>query len=224
MRRKDRIKELNLDQPDEFVSFWGRVGDVVSRRRNPLVAAVVAVVVFIGAGLFLQGRMDVARAEASAAFAKVSAIASAPLMPESDDTPAFDDGLPHFKTEKERTEAALAALEAFAQAHDGTFPGPVAVARGAYLLTLDRADEAVSAYQAFLGAGPTGRYKVLALDGLAVAQEALGQTDAALATLAKLETAAEAVGGLLMDRSLFSKGRLLEAAGKPVEALGAYSA
>jgi len=110
--------EKELKRPDEFVSFWTHLGLKISQNRRTVIAVVVVAAIGGGAAWGSVVYRNSSAAKATAAFARIERIANAELLPEkapdSEEGKAEakagakaeakpeDDGLPHFKTEKER--------------------------------------------------------------------------------------------------------------------------
>ncbi|MDX2021750.1 MAG: tetratricopeptide repeat protein [Deltaproteobacteria bacterium] len=221
-KHKDEIEELKA--PDQFVSFWTRVGERLSRHRRGLVTIVVTVLAATAAlqvGRYVFSKRD---GETSRAFAKIEQIATAGLIPAEGEPPKFDDGVAHFKTDEERKQAALKEAETFLAAHSkGKLAAMAKLLKASFLRDLGKNDEAIALYQPLTSSDDlSAELQLVALDGLALAQEAAGQIDAALATLDKLHTAAKAQQGFLGDRALYTKARLLESKGKAEEAKALY--
>lgn len=221
-KQKEEIAELKA--PDQFVSFWTRVGERVSRHRRGLVTVVVTILAATAAlqvGRFVFSKRD---GETSRAFAKIEQIATAGLLPAEGEAPKFDDGVAHFKTDEERKQAALKEADAFLAAHGkGKLAALAKLLKAGFLRDLGKNDEAIAIYQPLTSSDElSAELQLLAFDGLALAQEAAGQIDAALATLDKLHIAAKARQGFMGDRALYTKARLLESQGKTEEAKGLY--
>jgi predicted negative regulator of RcsB-dependent stress response len=226
-KHKEEIEELKA--PDQFVSFWTKVGERVARHRRGLVTFVVTVCAATAAlqgGRYFFGKRD---AETSRAFAKIEQIASASLLPAElpgSKAEKPDDGLPHFKTDEERKQAALKEADAFLAQHSkGKIAALATLIKAGILRDLGKNDEAAALYvQLSSNSEVDSNLQLVVLDGLALAQEATGKVDAAIATLDKLSVASKAQQGFLGDRALYTKGRLLETQGKAEEAKKIYKA
>lgn len=221
-KRKEELAELK--SPDQFVSFWSRVGDKMAHHRRGILTVIVSVVAAtaaLQAGRSYFGKRD---ANTSRQFARIERIAAGTLIPAEGDAPKFDDGLPHFKTDEERKQAAIKEADSFLKDHGrGKLAAMAQLLKANYLRDLNKHGEALPLYEKLaLGDELPEDLRLLALDGLAVTQEAQGQVEAALATLDKLATAAKAQAGFFGDRALYNKARLLEGQGKSEEARKLY--
>ena len=222
---KSLSKELK--QPDEFVSFWTHLGAAIAKHRRKVIAAVVTVVVagVVGWGTMVYRNSQAAKA--TAAFARIDRIATAGLLPEKakgedakgEDAKPEDDGLPHFKTEKERLEAAVKEADAFVAAFGAGGLGRKALfGKAGRLLALDRAADAAAIYET-LSAGETDPdVKAMEREGSAVASEAAGKLDDALRLYTALADEGQRNGSFYVDRALFAKARVLEKQGKAKDA------
>ena len=232
-KHKQEIEELKA--PDQFVSFWTKVGERVARHRRGLVTLVVTVcaaTAALQAGRYFFGKRD---AETSRAFAKIEQTATATLLPaESTPPPGStakpepaakpEDGLPHFKTDEERKQAALKEADSFLGAHPkGKLAALAKLLKAKLLRDVGKNDDAAALYETLsTNSDLDPELQLLALDGLALSQEAAGKVDAALITLDKLAAAAKARQGLFADRAMYNKGRLLESQGKTEDAKKIY--
>jgi tetratricopeptide (TPR) repeat protein len=210
------IDRKELKNPDQFVSFWTRVGHVLVARRHAVLGSVVGVVVAVILGFVVQTLMTKRAAELSGSFARIERVAAAELLPATGDAKdaKFDDGLPHFKTEKERIEAALKEADAFLAAHGGSRLRPEALLlKARFLLALDRGADAAGIYRELLSGGVDQRLRFLAQEGLGYAEEAAGKLDEAAAAFSMLADEAERSGGFYRDRALYHKARLLQKKG-----------
>jgi tetratricopeptide (TPR) repeat protein len=181
-----------------------------------------ALVVVVVASLVFSEVSEHRAAHASQALARVEKIATAELIPEGG-TP-HDDGVPHFKTEKERLEAALKELDGFlgAEPHN-SLAAEAHLERGELLLSLDRADEARAEYAALVDGGKLDdRLRFLAREGLGYAYERKGDLDKAAAAFAKLGDDATSMAGFYKDRALYQKARITELRGNRDDATKLY--
>lgn len=214
------IDRKELKAPDQFVTFWTRVGAAIAERRSMVIGGLVALVVAVVGMWGVSSFMDKRSAEASRAFARIERVASADLLPATGDPPKpFEDGLPHFKTEKERVEAALKEADAFlGQYGRSRLADEAQLLKAKYLLTLGNAGEALNIYRSLVGGSTDKRLRFLAQEGLAYSLEASGQLDQAAATFGALADEAQNAGGFYRDRALFHKARLLEKKGSGKDA------
>lgn len=213
--------DKELKAPDHFVSFWASVAHTLKERRRQVLGVGLAIVVGGGAIWGIQGVVQGRKERTSAAFARIHRIANAPLLPEGN-APAPSDDLPHFKTDRERLEAAVKEADSFLAAHGGSSVNEEAqVLKARYLVSLGRAAEALPLYEGLVGSLDS-RLRFLAKDGLAFAYEETGQIDKAVSTLDALASEAKEDGNFFRDRALFNKARLLERKGDGKEAQKIY--
>lgn len=228
------ISRKELKQPDEFVSFWTRAGELATRFANErrsalLIGSTMLATVVIGSIIFASLSERRAKA-ATETLTRIEHLATSELRPEGtpttnpDGTPLPDDGVPHFKTEKERAEAALNELDAFLAGPRNALTSEARLERAALLLSLGRAPEAIAAYQQLLADKLDDRLLFLAREGLGYAQQTKGDLDAAVATFDQL-TADAAVfkeGGFYKDRALYHKAQIAELRGNAEDAKKLY--
>jgi tetratricopeptide (TPR) repeat protein len=216
--------EKELKQPDQFVTFWSKAGAWVAPRRKPLLVGLGALLGALLIGWGGQALLASRAEHASTDFARIHQIANAPLIPPTDSKSGetkFDDDLPHFKTERERTEAALKEADAYLAGHGGQLREEALLLKARYLVALGRGDEAVAVYTPLQGSLDE-RLRFLAQEGLGYAQESAGQLDKAIAVFGGLADQAKAAGNFMRDRALFNKARLLEQKGAKQEAQKVY--
>jgi tetratricopeptide (TPR) repeat protein len=171
------------------------------------VGAVVLGLALWGASSLFEERA----AKASYAFARIERIATADLLDASSETPKTDDRLPHFKTEQERLEAALKEADGFVSGYGRSrLKDEALLLKAKYLLTLGKASDAASVYQALVTGSLDRRLRFLAQEGLGYALEQNGQLDQAIAAFGALADDAQKSGGFYRDHSLFNKARLLQ--------------
>jgi hypothetical protein len=217
------IDRKDLKNPDQFVSFWTKFGAYVGANRKAIIAGVAAALV-VGLGSWIGSNMMAKKAATvSRDFARIERIATAELLPASGEAPKTeapkpDDGLPHFKTDQLRLEAALHEADTFLGAHgSSSLADEAMVLKAKYLMSLDRAKEALPIYQG-LQSALDRRLRFLAQEGLGYALEATGQTDAALTAFNSMADDAQNAGGFYKDRALYHKARLLEKKGSGKDA------
>jgi tetratricopeptide (TPR) repeat protein len=219
-----KLNRKELKQPDQFLGFWARVtaaiGDFGRRQRRALViGATAAATVIVGSIVMTQvGERRAVRA--SEALDKVRRIATADLLLPG--TPAKNDGVTHYATEKERLEAALAALDGYFSSPRVPLAVEAQLVRAGFLLDLGRAQEAAEGYEKLLNGKLDKRLAFLAREGLGYAYEQLGKVDQAKATFAKLGEGGAGAEGFYNDRALYHQARLAERGGNPTEAARIY--
>ena len=223
--------EKELKQPDEFVSFWTHFGQKLSRHKRSLIAVLAAGAVAGGAGYGVTAYRHSVAAKATVAFDRIERIAQADLLPEKAADKAAakdeakpepkpeDDGLPHFKTEKERLEAANKEADTFlAQFGQTSLGRKVLFDKAGRLLVLGNAAEAANIYTSLI-AGETDRdLRLLEQEGVAVAQEVEGKLDEALRGFASLADESQRGSKFYLDRALYAQARILEKQGKGKDA------
>ncbi len=184
-----------------------------------LALGVGGVVLLVGVAIGATGYLDGRDAGESRAFARIENIAMAGLIPEAKDAPKFADGLPHFKTEAERQDAAAKEVEAFLSAHAASkLKNDALLLRARYQLLAGKAAEAVASYQSVIGTSLDERLHFVAKEGLGFAYEASGDKDKAVATFSALADSAKGPGNFYGDRALFDKARVLAARGSTADA------
>jgi len=218
------ISKKELRQPDQFVSFWTRfseqAGKYISERRKPLLIAVGALAGVVTATIIYGQIQERAAMRSSAALEHVSKVATADLLP-ADGTPAKEDGLPHFKTDKERLEAALKEVDGFLSAEPHSpLRREAQLQKAGLLLDLQRPDEAIPLYSDVLESHLDSNLKFIAQEGLGYAYEGKGDLDQALAAFTKLS--GDNPKGFYHDRSLYHQARIAERKGNPAEAMKLY--
>jgi hypothetical protein len=107
------------------------VGAAMAAHKQKVLGGVLALLataaIIYGVNLFLTSRA----AKESQAFARIHAVATAALIPETGEAPKFEDNLPHFKTEKERLEAALKEADGFISGHGSRLRDEAQLLKGA---------------------------------------------------------------------------------------------
>lgn len=221
MAAKSGRIEKELKAPDQFVSFWAKIGKQAGEHRQTLLIAagvlVGAVLVVVAVNTFLASRAE----KASQAFARIHRIASAPVV-EGDKPPPDAAGGPTFKTSKERAEAALKEADQFLSTYGGSkLRDEALLQKGRLLLLSGRPADAVTLYSGLVSEIDE-RYRFLAEEGLAYAYEASGNVDKAIETNGALAERAKGAGNFFRDRALFNKARLLEGKGAVKDAEKLY--
>jgi tetratricopeptide (TPR) repeat protein len=232
------IIRKELKQPDQFVSFWTRLSAdaqrVVAARRKPVLMGVGLLAGLVTAALIVGAMRERSAVRSSEVLARVEKIATADLVT---DGASKDDGVPHFKTDKERLEAALNEVDSFLNAERRSPLRPEALLQKAgFLLDLQRADEAIPIYSELLSSRLPSNLRFLAQEGLGYAKEAKGDLDGALAAFTALAppdddnrektdkgaASKERPALFYQDRSLYHRGRIAERKGNPAEAVKLY--
>ena len=217
-----------LKQPDEFVSFWTHFGAKVSQHRRKVLATIVTGAVGLAAGWGLVAYRGAQAAKATVAFARIDRIAAAELLPEKadeksktakPDAKADDDGVPRFKTDQERLEAALKEADAFLATFGNEGLGREArFGKAGRLLVLGKADDAAAIYNSLAANETDAQLRAMEREGAAAASEAAGKLDDALRLYSALADESQRAGNYYLDRALFAKARILEKQGKAKDA------
>jgi tetratricopeptide (TPR) repeat protein len=220
--------QKELKKPDEFVSFWTHLGQVVAEHRRKVIVLVVTVAFIVGAAWGVTWYRADQAARATAAFARIERVGTADLLPEkADDSakpakpekPAEEGQVPRFKTEKERIEAAIKEADAFVAAFGNEGLGRKALlSKAGRLLALGQPAEAARIYEMLAGNETDPGLRAVAEEGAAAASEAAGKLDDALRAYTQLADSSQRGGSFYLDRALFAKARILEQQGKGKDA------
>ena len=224
MVKNKGLSKKELKQPDEFVSFWTRfaeeAGKFVSERRKPLLIGVGVLAGVVTATVIYAQIQERAAARSSQSLERVTKIATADLLP-ADGSPAKEDGLPHFKTDKERLEAALKEVDGLLSSEPHSpLHREAELQKAGLLLDLQRPDDAIPLYSDVVGSRLDSNLKFIAQEGLGYAYEGKGDLDQALAAFTKL--AGDDPKGFYHDRSLYHQARIAERKGNPAGAVKLY--
>lgn len=222
MKSTDRHKL----KENEFARSVGAARDMVSSRQNDILRVVVIAVVLIAiVGGFTWWR-QAQYAKASAALAAGLAVFEAPVFAPT--APAPGSPVPvqqpgTFQTEQAKLEAALPKLMAAADQYPSQQAGIAARYYAASALaSLGRFAEAEQRYQEVVDkAGSSLIYSRTGRLGLADAQAAQGKFDQAIEIYRTISTDTNST--LPVDGVLMSLGRTYARAGRPEEAVRAFS-
>lgn len=221
------MKELR--QPDQFVSFWTKVGAKLGEQKKAILAAVIGLMVVVSGVVAGQWFFDKRTADRSREFARITAIASAPLLPTTEGdaakaaAPAPDEFPPRFKSDGERKQAALKEADAFlAQAGGSKLRDEALLLKASYLMDVGQPAEALKIYQQLGSSTGSDRFAFLVKEGLGHSYEASGNIDQAIEAFTALAAWGESKGGFYRDRALFEKARLLEKKGSAKDAQALY--
>jgi hypothetical protein len=216
-----------LKRPDEFVSFWTHFGAKVSQHRKKVIAILVTVAVGLAVGWGLSTYRSAQAAKATVAFARIDRIASAELLPEKDPSDKAKpdkaktegDGVPRFKTEQERLEAANKEADTFLATFGSEGLGRKALfGKASRLLVLGKAADAATLYDTLAASEANPELRAMEQEGAAAASEAAGKLDDALRAYSALADECQRSGSFYLDRALFAKARVLEKQGKAKDA------
>ena len=220
------INRKELKQPDEFVSFWTRLGSYVSAHRGRVIGTAVLVVVVAGGTWGSMVWKQYLATQETEAFSRIEKTALTPLLPDKADDakevkeakPDDDEG-PRFKTDQERLQATITEADAFVAAHGSSGLGRRALlVKANSLLRLGKGAEAATAFEQLSQGELDKGLRLVEQDGLALALEAQGQIDKAVEVYSSMASEAQQVGNFYADRALFAKARLLQKQGKGKDA------
>jgi tetratricopeptide (TPR) repeat protein len=216
-------RKQRAPKEDEFVSFWGKVFQLVEPylRAIGVTAATALVLVFVvwGATSWSESKAQ----KAAEQFGRAVKVYDAELLT-GDEKPKLDEDnpIPRFKTEKERADAALAELDKL----DKDF-GSSDVAKNAQLVRAGilydqgRFDDAAKAYDAALKHAPKdGAVAAVAREGAGLCDEARGKLDDALAKYKDMEPAGKS--DFFRDRALVAQARVFVKKGDKKKAAELY--
>lgn len=210
-----RTERRHLKQ-DELTTQLLHAREVVEARRREVTAAVIAVVVVAIAALIYFGWRGHINAKSHELLAEAMAVQDTRISPPGGTINAPATG-PTFPTEQARAEAALVKFRTAADAYPSTDAGLFARYQQAALLnSLNRAGEAIVAYQELIRRGGDGVYGQMGRLGLAEAQVRAGQYDPAISALKEMADRKD--GALPVDGILVQLGRAYLDAGKRTEA------
>jgi TolA-binding protein len=204
MKRAERhhLKENEL----QTLAREARERFEAKRRETTLSAIAIAVVVLIGVGYFAW--REHVQTKAGAMLAEGVAIKDARIGP-----PGTQEGGLRFVNERERAQAAVAKFKSAADAYPSTDAGLYARYQEAgTLMELGNPGQAATAYQLVIDKAGNRILGQTARLGLAEAQAAQGQYDAAINTFKELAQRKD--GPLPIDGILMQLGRTYLRAGK----------
>ena len=194
---------------DEFVSFWDKVFKQIEPYTRPIaitaITAAVLVAAVWGATTFSEHKQQTATED----FGRAVRIYEAELLT-TDEPPKTTeevDPIPRFKTEKERADATLKALDEFDGKHGSSGAAHEAkLFRAGVYFDQGRIDDAAAAYGKFLEDPHASPLTAVAREGLGLCKEQQGKLDEALAEYKQLEPK---TGDYYRDRALWDEARVL---------------
>ncbi len=160
---------------EQFQTLTSRLFTALRPHFGKIAAVTGGVVLVVGAMSVWSWYKTRRDARATTAFGKVVDVMRAQVVKEEPPDYKPDPDEPHFKSQEDKTQAALAEMERLDKEY-----GSSGVAKEATLLKagllydLGRWDDAMAAYKKFLASGPTGEPAYVAKEGLAYAIEAKG--------------------------------------------------
>ncbi|HEX9242691.1 MAG TPA: tetratricopeptide repeat protein [Anaeromyxobacter sp.] len=213
------ISRKDMKEPDKFQQAATQAaGWIAARRRHVVIAGGVVIGVAVLLAVLQavrQGREERAGQAASQLLATAAGDVSPVPLP----------GLPgpFFPSDEAKQRAIVAAAQEVLAEHPGTSAALLAaLSLGDAQVRLRAWDDAKVAYERYLSAAPQGdSLRFGALEGIAIAEEAKGQLDAAAAAYERLGREVPAFA----DRADLERARVLARAGKVADAkaiLGSY--
>jgi len=221
-----KATERHRLKQNEFEKTVARTREVVAERQKEITTAVVAVVaVLVLVGGYFTYRTS-RNSKATALLASALAVAEAPVVAPPPPTPGGAPPIQQpgtYRTERERSEAALPQLQAAADAYPGTDAGITARFRLASTLAeLGRHAEAEQRYQEVVQkTSSRDIYHYTAQLGVGEARMAQGKAADAMATFQALAT--DGNSQLPVDGVLMQLGRAALVAGKKDDASRAFN-
>jgi predicted negative regulator of RcsB-dependent stress response len=205
---------------NELAHFANAARTTVEARKNQVTSTVVAVVVILAVAIGYMAWRGRVQGRAGTLLAEAMAVQDTRVgAPEAPGSPSAG---PSFATEKEKNQAALTKLKLVADQYPSSEPGLFARFREAGVqMSLGNAKEAATAYQQVIDGAGDNIYGQMARLGLAEAQVRSGEFDKAIETYKDLSQRKD--GPLPVDGILVQLGRTYLEAGKPSDALLAFS-
>jgi tetratricopeptide (TPR) repeat protein len=209
---------------DEFVDFWSKLFQKIEPYMRAILYTIGSAVVVWFLVYGISGWLEHKAQGAAEQFGKAVRIYDADLL--ADDSapkpPKDEEETPRYKTEKERADAAFAALDELDKKWGGSDVAQSArVFRAGILYDLGRFDEAATTYKKFLDElkGKDVPLTSMAREGLGLSLEAQGKLDEALTAYQQLEPKA---GDFYRDRALYAQARIAQRKGDKEKAKGLY--
>lgn len=218
---KNKRDVPQTDVSDKFLTFWQKILDWLIARSPMIGLLILVVVVALTAAWGVKSMLASRKEKAAEQLSKAVKIAQAELLRDTESS-SPDNELPRFKTEKERAEAAIKALDKLRADHGGSEAADhAALVRASILMQQGKYDEARAAYEEFLKK-PVQNEALYgaAREALGLCAEAQGKIDEALKIWQ--EAAASPNAGFYKDRFLFAQARLLVQKGEKKKAAELY--
>jgi predicted negative regulator of RcsB-dependent stress response len=222
-RARVKRKQPKGEEQDGFQAGVRKAGKAALTQAPVVIGLIVLVAAVIAGVVWYQGKAAEDRAVATRVLATATAAHSRSRIEVVDPAEAakkLPPPNPVFPDEGARAKAiddTLAQLEGeLADSDAATLAGLVEAGR---LMQAGSFADAKAKYESFLSSNGDHPLSFLAREGLALAQEAGGEIDAAVSTL---DAMAPEAGAFYRDQALYHKGRMLEGQGKSDEALAVY--
>lgn len=225
-KKRARRDEVDLKQPDEFISFSTKAFGFVGANRKPFIIGCFAFAVAVAAAWGVREWSASKAAARGEAFARAVDALRTPIRAPAggDDAEAAEAGDKQddpaqatFAGTVERAQAAASELAAI-----GGDSGVGALARlGTATARLDmgETDTAIAGYREFLAGSPDPSLRFFGLEGLVTALVDKGELEAALEAAEEIEALDE---GAFSDEGAWLTGRILERKGDADGARAAY--
>jgi len=223
-RARVKRKQVKGEEQDGFQAGVRKAGKTALTQAPVVIGAIVLVAGIIAGVVWYRGKIAEDAATATRVLASATAASSRARI---DATGEFDDRKlpppnPIFADEGARAKSiddTLAELSSEMSDTDAATAGKLVQA--ARHMQSGKFPEAKAGYESFLQGQADHPLAFLAHEGLALAMEAAGDVDGALA---QLDTMAPDAGAFYRDQALFHKARMLEGQGKAEDALTTYKA
>ena len=207
------LTRKDMKAPDEFQVAAGKAATWVSGKQKAIVGAVVAALVAVAIVIGGMGWWDSrqgARQGACCTGPSTTPTARSPASPLPGVT------VPFFPTDDAQYRAVLARADEIRKSYPSTEAArTAALASAAANLRLAAFDQAIADYESYLAnAPPKDSLAFVAIEGIARAKEAKGDTAGALSAFERLQTQSPARA----DRASLERSRILARSGKPDEA------
>ena len=192
---------------DEFVGFWEKLAKKAEPYARAIAITAVTAAVLIAVVWAISSWMEKKSQAATEAFGRAVRIYEADLI--TADEPVKSDEInpvPRFKTEQERAEATLQALDAFDKKYKKAATARQAMLfRAGVYFDLGRWDDAAAAYEKFLEDTHPSPLIAVGREGLGLVREQQGKLDEALGLYQQIEPK---VGDYYRDRALWDQARV----------------
>lgn len=220
-RARVKRKQAKGEEQDSFQAGVRKAGKAAITQAPVVIGGIVLIAAVIAGVVWFRGNAAEERAEATRVLAAASgAMTRAAVGP----NPAPDKKLPPpnpvFADEAARDKSIDDALSQLQGSMSDTDAATAAqLLQAARKMRAGEFSEAKATYEGFLQAHADHPLSFLAKEGKALALEASGDVDAAVAAVDEI---APEAGGFYRDQALFHKARMLEGQGKADEALAVY--
>jgi tetratricopeptide (TPR) repeat protein len=215
------MSRQELRAPDAFQRVGVEAEGWIARNKTLVLGTVVAALAIFFTVMATRTVRQRNEEKARTALGTAVGVLSRPIL--ADLPPGATDDPPPFKSEKERDEAAVAALSGVL----GSYPGSKAALTATLPLAatevrLGRLDPGIGHYEAYLRDAPSSEpLRVAALDGLGHAREAKGELPQALDAYERM--AREEGAGFEAGMGAYNRARILTMMGKKQEAAQGFA-